>query len=121
MQRTTTQPATIHAYYEARVFAKVAGYLTELKADIGTVVKTGDVLAVIDIPEMAKQRAAKLATIRRMEAEQRRAASQLAVAVAGAVLLIVGYKKKESAGGESARLRTVLVPTPGGLVFEGRV
>ena len=90
MQRTTTQPATIHAYYEARVFAKVAGYLTELKADIGTVVKTGDVLAVIDIPEMAKQRAAKLATIRRMEAEQRRAASQLAVAVAG----VASYQAK---------------------------
>jgi len=82
MQRATTQPATVHAYYEARVFAKAAGYLTELKVDIGTIVRTGDVLAVIGIPEIAQQREAKLATIRRMKAEERRAASQLAVAKA---------------------------------------
>jgi HAE1 family hydrophobic/amphiphilic exporter-1 len=40
------------------------------------------VLAVISIPEMGQQREAKLATIRRMQAEERRAASQLAVAKA---------------------------------------
>jgi HlyD family secretion protein len=84
MQRTTTQPATIHAYYEARTYAKAAGYLTELKADLGTIVKQGDILAVIGVPEMAKQREAKLAMIRRMESEERRAASQLAVANARA-------------------------------------
>jgi HlyD family secretion protein len=82
MQRTTTQPATVHADYEARVFAKAAGYLTQLKVDIGTSVRKGDVLAVMSVPEMAKQREAKLATIRRMEADERRAASQLAVAKA---------------------------------------
>ncbi len=71
--RTTTQPATVHAYYEARIFAKAAGYLSELKVDIGTSVKKGDLLAVIGVPEMAKQREAKLATIRRMEADQSRA------------------------------------------------
>ncbi len=84
LERTTTQPATVHAYYEARVFAKAAGYLRELKVDIGTIVKTGDLLAVIDVPEMAKRREAKLATIRQTEAEQRRTTSQLAVAKAGA-------------------------------------
>jgi RND family efflux transporter MFP subunit len=36
----------------------------------------------MSVPEMAKQREAKLATIRRMEADERRAASQLAVAKA---------------------------------------
>ncbi len=82
--RTTTQPATVHAFYEARVFAKAAGYLVELKVDIGADVKQGDVLAVIGVPEMAKQREAKLAAIRRMEAGERRATSQLAVAVASA-------------------------------------
>lgn len=82
MERTTTQPATIHAYYEARVFAKAAGYLTDLKVDIGTVVKKDDVLAVISIPEMDKQREAKLAMIRQMQANQRRATAQLAVSKA---------------------------------------
>ena len=82
MERTTTQPATVHAYYEASLYAKASGYLTDLKVDIGTPVKKGDVLAVISIPEMGQQREAKLATIRRMQAEERRAASQLAVAKA---------------------------------------
>jgi RND family efflux transporter MFP subunit len=82
MPRTTTQPATVHAFHEARIFAKAAGYLTELQVDIGTTVTAGDVLAVIGIPEMASQREAQLAKIRRLEADERRAESQLAVAQA---------------------------------------
>ena len=82
MERTTTQPATVHAYYEAQVFAKASGYVTQLKVDIGGNVKTGDVLAVLDIPEMAKQRESQLATIHRLEADERRVASQLVVAEA---------------------------------------
>jgi hypothetical protein len=35
MERTTTQPATVHAYYEASLYAKASGYLTDLKVDIG--------------------------------------------------------------------------------------
>ena len=38
MERTTTQPATVHAFFEARVFAKAAGYLIELNTDIGSTV-----------------------------------------------------------------------------------
>jgi RND family efflux transporter MFP subunit len=44
----------------------------------------------MSIPEMAKQREAKLATIRRLEADQRRAASQLAVAKAS----VASYQAK---------------------------
>lgn len=80
MERTTTQPATVHADFEAKIFAKAAGYLSELRVDIGTTVSEGQVLAVIGIPEMSKQREGKLATIRRLEAEERRFHSQLAVA-----------------------------------------
>ncbi len=89
-ERTTTQPATIHAYFEAHVFAKAAGYLCELKTDIGALVKAGDVLAVIGIPEMAMRREAKLASIRQLEADERRAASQVAVAEAS----IASYQAK---------------------------
>jgi len=99
MPRTTTQPATVHAYYEAHVFAKTAGYLAELKVDIGTIVKQGDVLAVIAIPEMAKHREAKLATIRRLEANQRRAAAQLTVAQARAASYQAKLSKAQAAVG----------------------
>jgi multidrug resistance efflux pump len=102
MERTTTQPATVHAYYEAHMFAKVTGYLAELKVDIGTVVKKGDVLAVLGIPEMDRQREAQLATIRRLEAEERRAASQLVVAKAGIRSHQAKYEKAKAELGKSA-------------------
>jgi len=82
LRRATTQPATVHAYYQAEVFAKVAGYLRELNVDIGDVVSEGDVLAVIDVPELAKQHARQQATIERLQADQQRAqaAAELAMA-----------------------------------------
>ncbi len=85
MPRTSTQPATVHAFYETEVFAKTAGYLSDLRVDIGSAVKAGDILAVIAIPEMDKQREAKLAVIRQLEADERRAAAQVTVAKANAV------------------------------------
>ena len=78
-QRTTTQPATVHAYFESHVYAKVSGYLTELKADIGQQVEQGEVLAVLEVPELVKRRQAKLAEIKRLEADERRATAELAV------------------------------------------
>lgn len=84
LERSTTQPATVHAWFEAHVFAKVSGYLSELNVDIGTPVKSGDVLAVIDVPEMIKQREAREAGVKRLKAEERRAEAQSAVAAAGA-------------------------------------
>ena len=105
MERTTTQPAAVHAYYEAHIFAKAAGYLTELRADIGTTVKAGDVLAVLGIPEMAQQREAQLATIRQLEADERRAAAQLAVARAS----VDSYQaKRDKALAEVAKARAGL-------------
>lgn len=57
IERTTTQPGTVESFESARLFSKVSGYLKvqELKGepvDIGTRVKKGDVLAVIDMPEL---------------------------------------------------------------------
>lgn len=54
LKMTTVQPATVRAFHEAELYAKVSGFLKELKADIGDTVVTGQVLAVIDVPEMEK-------------------------------------------------------------------
>jgi len=80
--RTTTQPATVHADFEARIFARASGYLTKLDTDLGQRVQQGQTLAVIDTPEMHKQREARLAAIQRIEADQQRVAAELAVAQA---------------------------------------
>jgi HlyD family secretion protein len=82
LERITTQPATIYPYYQAKIRAKVSGYVRELQADIGDVVHQGDVLAVIDVPEMEKQRRVIEARIGRLEAEEKRAAAEVKLAEA---------------------------------------
>ena len=56
-------PATIEAFEQADLYARTAGYLSEIKVDIGDHVKAGDVLAVIDSPELESELAAALATL----------------------------------------------------------
>ena len=48
-------PATLEPYDQADLYAKVSGYIAEVKADIGDHVKSGQVLAVIDVPEVVAQ------------------------------------------------------------------
>ena len=84
LRRTTTQPATVHAYYQARIYAKVAGYLKELRVDIGQQVDAGAELATIAVPEMIKSCEKQEATIRRMQADEKRAAAEITVAEAAA-------------------------------------
>src|SRR6202047_2298181 len=47
--------ATLEAFEDADLFAKVSGYLTDVRVDIGDHVKAGQVLAVIDVPEMKQE------------------------------------------------------------------
>jgi len=48
-------PGRLDAYSQAAIFARVSGYVTSWKADIGTRVKAGDVLAEIDAPDLDQQ------------------------------------------------------------------
>ncbi len=52
IERTTTQAGSVHAFNHASLYAKVSGYLKEQNVDIGTRVKRGQLLAVIDDPEV---------------------------------------------------------------------
>ncbi len=82
VERTTTQPATVHPYYRAEIRARASGYVKELSADIGDFVNAGDALAVIDVPEMQEQRNIIEARIGRFEAEQQRAEAGIQLAEA---------------------------------------
>lgn len=55
MSRSLSVPATIEAYETADLFARASGYIRDVRADIGDVVKAGDTLALIDVPEMADE------------------------------------------------------------------
>lgn len=82
VRRTTVQPATVHPFYAASIQAKVHGYVKDVQVDIGDVVQAGDVLAIVDVPEMVKQRLTALAQIDRQRAEEERARAGIDLAKA---------------------------------------
>jgi RND family efflux transporter MFP subunit len=57
-KQTLELPATIQAWYEAPIYARVTGYLKNWYFDYGAHVKKGDVLAEIDAPDLDAQLAA---------------------------------------------------------------
>jgi RND family efflux transporter MFP subunit len=48
-------PGNVHAWYDAPIYARVSGYLKQWHADIGTPVKSGQLLAEIETPELDQQ------------------------------------------------------------------
>jgi RND family efflux transporter MFP subunit len=54
-QMSLELPGRLEAYSQAQLYARVSGYIKEWKADIGTVVKTGQLLAEIDAPDLDQQ------------------------------------------------------------------
>ena len=54
-ERRLTLPATIQGYVETPVFAKIAGYLKEIRVDKGDRVRKGQVLAILESPELDEQ------------------------------------------------------------------
>jgi HlyD family secretion protein len=89
IQRTTAQPGSVLGFESVDLFAMVSGYLKTQAVDIGSRIKTGDVLAVIDAPRELKaldeatsqlqekkaQTAQAEAQIKTMEAERDAAAA----------------------------------------------
>jgi RND family efflux transporter MFP subunit len=53
--RKLTLPANIAPWYQATLYAKVSGYLKEMRVDKGDEVKKGQIIAIIDAPEVADQ------------------------------------------------------------------
>lgn len=82
VQRTTTQPASVHAYYRAEIRPQSSGYVGELRADMGDVVEAGAVLATIEVPELKKQREIIESRIRGMLAAEQQAGAGINLAQA---------------------------------------
>lgn len=61
---TTSQPAFVQAYYSADIGSRVSGVAETVLVDIGQQVKAGDRLAVIDAPDLHRQRDALIAEAR---------------------------------------------------------
>src|SRR5260370_6556985 len=69
--------ATLEAFEEADLFAKVSGYLSDVRVDIGDHVKAGQVLAVIDVPEMKQELAEAKAQLESKQSSLESARRQL--------------------------------------------
>jgi membrane fusion protein (multidrug efflux system) len=61
--RSLTLPGTARAWYEAPIFAQVAGYVKSWYEDYGATVKAGQILATIDTPSLDAQYAAAKASL----------------------------------------------------------
>jgi len=74
---STTQPGQIEAFEQTPLFAKVSGYVEELLADIGDVVKKNQVLIRISVPELQDDLHQKEALVAQAEAEVKQAESAI--------------------------------------------
>src|SRR6266567_1621673 len=75
-QRLQTN-ASLEAFEEADLFAKVSGYLSDVRVDIGDHVKAGQVLAMIDVLEMVQELAEAKAQLESKQSSLESARRQL--------------------------------------------
>lgn len=61
-------PAELTAYKEVDLYAKVNSYVQKLNADVGSNVKAGEVLAVLEAPELVSEVASSLSKLKSQEA-----------------------------------------------------
>jgi RND family efflux transporter MFP subunit len=76
-RRTLSSPLTLAGafkpFQDVDVHAKVAGYIKAIYVDVGSHVKQGQVLAILEVPELKAQLAGADAAVRRAKEEIRRA------------------------------------------------
>jgi len=77
MSRGVVITAEFKPFQEIDVMAKVSGYVKNINVDVGSRVKEGDLLAVLEIPEMADDQARAQSVLSRSQAEVERARDEL--------------------------------------------
>ena len=86
LTRTITLPGTLVAFSEATLYGKVAGYVKSVPVDKGDKVRGGQILALLEAPEMVKE-------VDQAEASFREARARLDRAKAEANLQAATYKR----------------------------
>jgi RND family efflux transporter MFP subunit len=83
-------------YQEVDLHAKVSGYLKTISVDVGDRVRKGQLLAELEIPEMAQDLAQASATVKRTALEVNRARGEMQRAEATLSFRKVSYERLES-------------------------
>lgn len=74
------QPGTVHAFETTPLVAKLPGYVKRLTKDLGDRVVAGELLAVIEIPELEREAESKAAAVAVADAEVEQAKASVVVA-----------------------------------------
>jgi RND family efflux transporter MFP subunit len=82
LSSTLTVAGEFQPYQEVELHAKVSGYIRRINVDIGDRVKSGQVIATLEVPELNAQVAASQAGIRRSQSEITRAQNEVTLAEA---------------------------------------
>src|SRR5215831_2976941 len=77
LSHNLTLTAEFRPFQEIDVMAKVSGYVKEIKVDAGDRVQQGQLLATLEIPEMADDLARARAAVERSSAEVARARDEI--------------------------------------------
>ena len=77
LSRDLSLTAELRPFQEIEVMAKVSGYVKAIHVDIGDRVRKGQLLAVLEVPEMADDLARGKAALKKSEAEAARARDEL--------------------------------------------
>jgi len=77
LENTITLTGEFRPFQEVDVHAKVAGYIQKIFVDVGDKVRAGQVLAILEIPELNAQVEGARADLRRSEDAIRRAQSEI--------------------------------------------
>lgn len=77
LSRDIVLTAEFRPFQSIDVMAKVSGYVKAINVDVGSRVQAGQLIATLEIPEMADDMARAKATLERSQAEVRRARDEL--------------------------------------------
>ena len=97
LSSTLTVAGQFEAYQEVDLHAKVSGYIRRINVDIGDRVKTGQVIATLEVPELDAQVAGAQAQVRHSRSEIGRAQSEVVRAQANHAALHEAYTRLDQA------------------------
>src|ERR1039457_4347118 len=93
LSRDLILTAEFKPYQEVDVMAKVSGYVKEIRVDVGDRVKEGDLLAILEVPEMADDLRKSQAGVRHSQSEVKRAEDEIARAKSAHDLAHLSYNR----------------------------
>lgn len=93
LDRNLTLTAEFEPYQEIDVMAKVAGYVKQINVDIGDRVRSGELLATLEVPEMTNELAKAEAGVERSNAEMKEAQDDVQRAKAAHTIAHLSYQR----------------------------